>query len=255
MKKLLPVILAALVTVALVLIGWGLIAARSNDNGKTPIANPTTVATATPTTRAEHWMVGKATKALVVRAAPADNSAVKWTLPLQNANDYPQIVLVDKVRGVGSATWYHAYVAVRPNESRGWIREGGLALYQVTTRLDVDLSKRILSVYVAGVLKGSFHIAIGKAADPTPTGRHFFINQKLQPATTNGTYGVLALGISAFQPKLPSYPQGGPIAIHGTNQPELVGKAVSLGCLRMTNHDILIVSNLAPTGSPVIIHK
>ena len=254
MRKLLPVILAALATVALVLIGWALIAARSNENGKTPNVNPTTVATGTPPTQPEHWMVGKATKALVVRAAPADNSAVKWTLPAHNANGYPQMVLVDEVRGVGSATWYHAYVAVRPNESRGWIREGGLALYQVTTRLDVDLSKRILSVYVAGVLKGSFPVAIGKARYPTPTG-HFFINQKLQPAKTDGTFGVLALGISAFQPKLPSYPQGGPIAIHGTNQPKLVGKAVSLGCLRMTNHDILIVSDLAPTGSPVVIHK
>ena len=204
--------------------------------------------------KSEHWMVGKATKSLVVRAAPADSAHVKWLLPAKNANGYPQIVLVDEVRSVGGVTWYHAYVAVRPNQSRGWIREGGLALYQVTTRLDVDLSKRTLSVYVGGVLKGSFPVAIGKARYPTPTG-HFFINQKLKPAKAGGTYGALALGISAFQPKLPSWPQGGPIAIHGTSKPALVGKAISLGCLRMTNHDVLIVNDLAPTGSPVFIHK
>jgi len=143
---------------------------------------------------------------------------------------------------------------MRPNQSRGWIHEGGLALYQVTTRLDVDLSQRRLRVYVAGALKGSFRIAIGEARYPTPTG-HFFINQKLKPTNTGGTYGVLALGISAFQPKLPYWPQGGPIAIHGTNQPALVGQAITRGCLRMTNHDILIVNDLAPSGSPVFIHK
>jgi lipoprotein-anchoring transpeptidase ErfK/SrfK len=248
----LPIVLAVLAPLALALVGWALIAARSNSSG-TSDGKP--VATASPSTgQAEHWMVGKATRPLVVRAAPNENSAVKWRLPIKNVNEYPQIVLVDEVRDVGGVTWYHAYVAVRPNQSRGWIREGGLALYRVITRLDVDLSERRLSVYVAGVLKGSFRIAIGEARYPTPTG-HFFINQKFQPANTGGTYGVLALGISAFQPKLPSWPQGGPIAIHGTDQPELIGQAITRGCLRMTNHDILIVNDLAPAGSPVFIHR
>jgi lipoprotein-anchoring transpeptidase ErfK/SrfK len=253
-KKLLPVILAALVVVALVLVGWLVIAARSSDGGNIAQVNPTPIATATTSTKVtQHWMVGKATTSLVVRSAPADNAAIKWTLPARNANNYPQIVLIDSVRSVGSATWYRAYVAVRPNESRGWIREGALAIYQVTSRLDVDLSKRTLSVYVSGILKGVFNVAIGKPADPTPTG-HYFINQKLQSSKSDGFFGVMAIGISAFQPKLPDWPQGGPVAIHGTNKPGLIGSAVSLGCVRMTNEDILKLSDLAPTGSPVFIH-
>ena len=46
------------------------------------------------------------------------------------------------------------------------------------------------------------------------------------------------MGISAFQPKLPHWPQGGPVAIHGTNQPELIGQAISHGCVRMRNRDM-----------------
>jgi lipoprotein-anchoring transpeptidase ErfK/SrfK len=170
-----------------------------------------------------------------------------------NANGYPQLVLVDAVRDVAGATWYHVLVAVRPNGSGGWIREGSLAFYQTTSRIDIDLKTRRLSVYVSGELKATFRVGVGQAQYPTPLG-HYFINQKLLPSSPGGPYGVLALGISAFQPKLANWPQGGPVAIHGTNQPALVGQPVSHGCLRMRNEDILRVSELVPSGSPVTIH-
>ena len=51
-------------------------------------------------------------------------------------------------------------------------------------------------------------------------------------------YGPGAVGISAFSPVLLNWPQGGPIAIHGTNQPGMIGFAVSHGCLRVRNPDI-----------------
>ncbi len=95
---------------------------------------------------------------------------------------------------------------------------------------------------------------MGTAQLPTPTGI-YYVNQKLRPATPGGPYGVLALGISAFQPRLPDWPQGGPVAIHGTNEDALIGKAVSHGCVRMHNADVLKVSALVPTGSPVVIVK
>jgi lipoprotein-anchoring transpeptidase ErfK/SrfK len=66
---------------------------------------------------------------------------------------------------------------------------------------------------------------------------------------------VLALGISAFQPKLSGWAQGGPVAIHGTNQPELIGQAVSHGCVRMRDKDVLAVSRVVPAGSPVEIRE
>ncbi len=99
-----------------------------------------------------------------------------------------------------------------------------------------------------------FPVAVGTPQLPTPTGV-YYINQKLRPASPGGPYGVLALGISAFQPKLPSWPLGGPVAIHGTNQDYLIGQAVSHGCVRMHNADVLRVSALVPTGSPVVIVK
>jgi lipoprotein-anchoring transpeptidase ErfK/SrfK len=64
---------------------------------------------------------------------------------------------------------------------------------------------------------------------------------------------VLALSLSAFQPKLSWWPGGGQVAIHGTNQDELIGQAVSHGCVRMHDAHILKVSGLVPAGSPVVI--
>ncbi len=109
-------------------------------------------------------------------------------------------------------------------------------------------------VYRRGALAGTYPVAVGRPGLATPTG-FFFVNQKLRPASPGGSYGVLALGISAFQPKLSYWPQGGPVGIHGTNQDALIGKAISHGCVRMHNKDILEVSSLVPTGSPVVIQN
>ena len=100
----------------------------------------------------------------------------------------------------------------------------------------------------------TFAVAVGRPGLETPTG-FYFINQKLRPPSPGGPYGVLALGISAFQPKLPDWPQGGPVAIHGTNEDRLIGKAVSHGCVRMHDKDVLEVSRLVPAGSPVVIER
>jgi lipoprotein-anchoring transpeptidase ErfK/SrfK len=150
--------------------------------------------------------------------------------------------------------WYDVWVAMRPNGSRGWVPEGRLAFYTTSAQIVIDLSARELSVHRRGALVDTFPVAVGKPGLETPTGS-FFVNQKLRPADSGGAFGVLALGISVFQPKLPDWAEGGPVAIHGTNQPELIGQAVSHGCVRMRNKDVLKVDRLVPAGSPVVIRR
>ena len=41
--------------------------------------------------------------------------------------------------------------------------------------------------------------------------------------------------------------------IHGTNQPELIGSAVSSGCIRMTNEDAIDLYNHVKVGNMVIV--
>jgi lipoprotein-anchoring transpeptidase ErfK/SrfK len=41
--------------------------------------------------------------------------------------------------------------------------------------------------------------------------------------------------------------------IHGTNQPELIGEAISSGCIRMTNEDVIDLYSRVKHGSPVVV--
>jgi lipoprotein-anchoring transpeptidase ErfK/SrfK len=41
--------------------------------------------------------------------------------------------------------------------------------------------------------------------------------------------------------------------IHGTNEPEMIGRAVSSGCIRMRNIDVVDLYNRTPTGAKVIV--
>jgi len=41
--------------------------------------------------------------------------------------------------------------------------------------------------------------------------------------------------------------------IHGTNQPEYIGYAISSGCIRMLNEDVIDLSNRVPVGATVVV--
>jgi lipoprotein-anchoring transpeptidase ErfK/SrfK len=253
-----------ILAVALVLVagaalgGYAVIRARAA--GAQPRQAPATVdlpavaSTGRPAPQYQRWTVGRATGDVLVRRGPSPSAPLKIKLGKVNQNGYPTLVLVDATRDVGGVQWYRVFVAMRPNESRGWVREGQLAFYQTTSRIVIDLSQRKLMVYRRGELKHTYPVAVGRPGLATPTG-FFFINQKLRPSAPGGPYGVLALGLSAFQPKLAAWEQGGPVAIHGTNEDSLIGQAVSHGCVRMHDKDVLAVSALVPSGSPVLIRQ
>lgn len=252
--------LAAIGAVVLVgVLGWSALSSRASGGGASqalaPVQLPTPGARETtdvPTY--ETWQVGKAVGQVVVRARPDDGARVVQRLNKLNQSGFPTLLLVHKTRVVKGRTWYDVWLAKRPNGSRGWVKEGQLAFYTTSAKIEIDLGARRLKVFRRGEEIGSYPVAVGTPDLPTPTG-FYFVNQKLVPSTTAGPFGVLAIGISAFQPKLPGWAQGGPVAIHGTNQPELIGKAVSHGCVRMRNKDVLEVSKYVPAGSPVEISK
>ncbi len=41
--------------------------------------------------------------------------------------------------------------------------------------------------------------------------------------------------------------------IHGTNEPESIGQAVSSGCIRMLNQDVIDLYTRVPVGAPVVV--
>jgi len=70
------------------------------------------------------------------------------------------------------------------------------------------------------------------------------------------------------RPDLPRYMRGGPdnplgaralylgsslYRIHGTNEPHTIGQAVSSGCIRMLNEDVVDLYNRVKVGTPVLV--
>lgn len=41
--------------------------------------------------------------------------------------------------------------------------------------------------------------------------------------------------------------------LHGTNQPQSIGHAMSSGCIRMLNHDVIDLFERVPVGARVVV--
>jgi lipoprotein-anchoring transpeptidase ErfK/SrfK len=149
-------------------------------------------------------------------------------------------------------SWYRVQLPIRPNGAEGWIRSSAVRRYAVEYRIVVDLSDRQITVYRNGGMVVRTRTAIGRPETPTPTGS-FYVNQRLLAADPAGPWGPGGIGISAFSPTLPDWPQGGPIAIHGTNQPESIGQVMSNGCMRIDNAVLERLIHAVPDGTPVRI--
>jgi lipoprotein-anchoring transpeptidase ErfK/SrfK len=149
---------------------------------------------------------------------------------------------------------YSVQVPKRPNGVTGWVPVDQVSVATVSTRIVVDLSQKRVTLYRGGRKVLSTSAAIGAPATPTPTGR-FYVNQRLIPVDRSGPFGPGAVGISAFSDVLTGWTQGGPIAIHGTNAPWSIGKAVSNGCIRIPNRMLKRVFAQALNGTPVLIRR
>jgi hypothetical protein len=174
----------------------------------------------------------------------------------KNLNTYPTVF---GVRGAMldrecRRSWYRVQLPMRPNGVTGYVRARGLWLGRVTTRIVVDLSERRVTLFRGGRRYLSAMAAIGTPATPTPVGR-FYVNQRLVPKDRRGPYGPGAIGISAFSNVLTGWTQGGPIAIHGTDQPWSIGLPVTNGCLRLHNHVLKRLFRATPAGTPVLVRR
>ncbi|HKM39914.1 MAG TPA: L,D-transpeptidase family protein [bacterium] len=106
----------------------------------------------------------------------------------------------------------------------------------------IDVPGRRLYLYEGSTAFGSFPVAVGKPATPTPLGTYTIVEKVSHPG---GVYGTRWLGLSRKH-----------YGIHGTNAPHLIGQAVSNGCIRMNNHQVEHVYDQVRIGTEVrILHQ
>jgi L,D-transpeptidase ErfK/SrfK len=122
-------------------------------------------------------------------------------------------------------------------------------------RLVVRLGKRRVFVYRGKEPLASYPIAVGKPGWETPLGDYRVLNMEKNPIFKSFKSGNIIypgadnpLGIRWIGIWTDGKTQ---LGFHGTNQPELIGQAVSHGCIRMHNKDVLALFSQVAIGTPV----
>ncbi len=163
------------------------------------------------------------------------------------------VVALPAVAGTRSAAWPLAddaddarsiYLVLRLGERRLHVMEGD----------DRDETGRRLA---------SFPVAVGRPEYATPTGRFRVVEKIEDPDFVQFDWNDPSHVVGRLEPG-PDNPLGArwigftaaygwTIGFHGTPQPELLGQAVSHGCVRMRNSDVLQLYRRVEIGTPVIV--
>lgn len=131
-----------------------------------------------------------------------------------------------------------------------------LTLYHFTLPLSykrlIIIDRSDFNIYwiVNGVMKKVYPIAIGKDDTPTPISK-WIVGQKSYE-DPKGVFGPRRLRL--YRLKDGKYVRTG-YGIHGTNQPWVIGKKASHGCIRVENKDILDLWPQVTLGDHVITQQ
>ena len=118
----------------------------------------------------------------------------------------------------------------------------------------VTLTDFELTLHLGGQYVRSYPCCIGKS-NSTPTGKFKVLNKVTSPQYTDPDGKVF----SGTDPKNPLGTHwldlGDSYGIHGTIEPDSIGKAESRGCIRLLNADVSEVYELLETGAEVVIRQ
>jgi len=189
----------------------------------------------------------------VVRAEPKDD-ALPVAIGAKTPAGAPTTFAI-----VGDATkvtdgWYEVVLPTRPNAATAFVPAASVTVSKTPFRIFVDLAARTLKVQKDGAEVMSTTVAIGDTTNPTPPGATY-VTELIDNTEPDGAYGPYAFGLALHSDTLSEFGTGdGQVGIHGTNQPKLIGQAVSHGCVRLTNADVEKLVGLSlPLGVPVFI--
>ena len=99
------------------------------------------------------------------------------------------------------------------------------------------------------------HARRSREAEHPDAERQVLHHSAVHPHEPAGPYGARALGISAFSNVLRSWREGGPVGIHGTNEPFSIGRPVSHGCVRLPERAMRELFGHVPLATPVTIRS
>jgi hypothetical protein len=161
----------------------------------------------------------------------------------------PRILGVVRRRG----DWVSVQAPELGNGELAWMEANRAKLDCVRWSMHADLSRRRLTVERDGNTVRRFEIAVGRKGNPTPRGR-FSVTDKLSVTDLGSPYGCCVLALTGHQTRLPaSWPGGDRLAVHATRELSSLGRAASLGCMRVTESQARWLIRTIPLGAPLFI--
>lgn len=149
--------------------------------------------------------------------------------------------------------WLAVMTDLMPNGRPGWVPTRGAVLVRQPYTIRIDRSARRLAVLRSGTEVRAFDVAVGAPGTVTPLGRAGVTDTLVYPSGS-GPYGCCAVALTSRQTNLPpTWTGGAQIAIHGTPDESVIGRAVSLGCVRARNADMRWVIRNVPAGALVTV--
>ncbi|MBD1822510.1 L,D-transpeptidase [Cyanobacteria bacterium FACHB-DQ100] len=124
-------------------------------------------------------------------------------------------------------------------------------------RVVIRTKARRAFVYEGKAVVASYAIAVGKSGWETPPGEYNVFSKEVNPVFKNFRTGKIIkpgrdnpLGVRWIGFWTDGKTQ---LGFHGTNEPELIGQAVSHGCIRMRNKDVVALFEKVSIGTPIIV--
>ncbi len=149
----------------------------------------------------------------------------------------------------------------RLNETNPTVFPGQvLHIYQGQWRIEVSKAEYLLTLRDGNRIVKVYHVGLGKQ-DRTPVGTFVIENKQREPAWTppgkNIPYGhpdnVLGTRWMGLKPDGTTPQTLTGYGIHGTWEPDSIGKPTSNGCVRMVNAQVEELFDLVPEKVPVVL--
>jgi lipoprotein-anchoring transpeptidase ErfK/SrfK len=229
--------------------GTGTGTAPTTTSGTTPVRSP--ARSGTVRVEAAFPAAGRlAVSGVAVRRKPSVHGRVIKVLHQFRSDFRRQEVFAVGKRVRQGRVWYRISIPMRPNGTYGWVPASTVLLRPTAGRIVVHIGSRTIDVYRRAKRVWHAPVAVGAPGMETPRGR-FYVAARFVPYH-DPFLGVFAVETSAYS-RLTEWPGGGVVGIHGTNMPWLLGKAVSHGCVRVSNRTAEALRRYAPLGTPIVI--
>jgi len=172
-------------------------------------------------------------------------------LPAVNPTVFGNTLVYRVIAGQPGDVWAKVFVPARPNGTTAWVQTSQFNWGSSNRMIQINVSNNTVTIFEGSNVLLTTAAVTGKSSSRTPLANGWVEEIMAGPSSA---YGPRLLSLGIFSDSLNSFGGSIPkIALHGTNNPSLMGQYASNGCIRVPNDIINQIAGLMPVGSKVII--